>query len=170
MKTSRRSFLATGIGLPALLQYPASAQPKKRASEVGSVVEDSSFDPWIEIYSNNLRHNVGEISRRVASRPILAVIKNNGYGMGVTNIAQLLEPQPEIAGFAVVKLHEAMSLHDAGVRKPVLLLGPFDDKNLEDAAPAASCLWSTRRLAIRWTGSQSSYRGPSQFIFVSIRV
>lgn len=134
MKTSRRSFLATGIGLPALLQYPASAQPKKRATEVGSVVEDSSFDPWIEIYSNNLRHNVGEISRRVASRPILAVIKNNGYGMGVTNIAQLLEPQPEIAGFAVVKLHEAMSLHDAGVRKPVLLLGPFDDKNLEDAA------------------------------------
>src|SRR5262249_31431677 len=134
MKTSRRSFLATGIGLPALLQYPASAQPKKRASKVVSIVEDSSFDPWIEIYSNDLRHNVGEISRRVASRPILAVIKNNGYGMGVTNIAQLLEPQPEIAGFAVVKLHEAMSLRDAGVRKPVLLLGPFDDKNLEDAA------------------------------------
>ena len=53
--------------------------------------------------------------------------------MGVTNVAELLEPQPEIFGFAVVKLHEAFSLRDAGIRKPVLLLGPFDARNLEDA-------------------------------------
>jgi alanine racemase len=53
--------------------------------------------------------------------------------MGVANVAQLLEPQPEIFGFAVVKFHEAMSLRDAGVRKPVLLMGPFDERNLEDA-------------------------------------
>jgi alanine racemase len=95
--------------------------------------KDSSFDPWVEIHRENLRHNVLEISRRAANRPILAVIKNNGYGMGVVNVAQLLEPQPEIFGFAVVKLHEAISLRDAGVRKPILLLGPFDEQNLEDA-------------------------------------
>src|SRR5204863_8207440 len=53
--------------------------------------------------------------------------------MGVTNVAQFLEPQPEIFGFAVVKLHEAITLRDAGVRKPILLLGPFDEHNLEDA-------------------------------------
>jgi len=80
-----------------------------------------------------LRHNVQEISRRTSARPILAVIKNNGYGMGVANVAQLLEPQPGIFGFAVVKLHEAISLRDAGIRKPILLLGPFDEQNLTDA-------------------------------------
>jgi alanine racemase len=87
----------------------------------------------VEIHRENLRHNVQEIFRRAASRPILAVIKNNGYGMGVTNVAQLLEPQAEIFGFAVVKLHEAISLRDAGVRKPILLMGPFDEQNLADA-------------------------------------
>lgn len=122
MKTSRRSFFKAG----AVLAAPRSAAP----SSAGA---DSSYDPWIEIHPGNLRHNVGEIQRRVTSRPILGVIKNNGYGMGVVNAARLLEALPAIAGLAVVKLHEAVSLRDAGVRKPVLLMGPFDERNLEDA-------------------------------------
>jgi alanine racemase len=93
----------------------------------------SSFDPWVEIHRANLEHNVAEIRRRVENRPVLAVIKNNGYGMGVVNAARLLEPSEAIAGFAVVKLQEAASLRDAGIRKSVLLMGPFDEKNLEDA-------------------------------------
>src|SRR5260370_593389 len=144
MKTSRRSFLEATLALPALLETaPALAEvPRDTAPAVS---KDSSFDPWVEIHRENLRHNVQEISRRVEARPILAVIKNNGYGAGVTNIAQLLEPQNEIFGFAVVKLHEAMSLRDAGIRKPVLLLGPFAEKTLADAAarniiPMASTL------------------------------
>ena len=132
MKTSRRSFLGTGLALPALLDAaPVSSGETGPAETPAS--EDSSFDPWVEIHRENLRHNVQEISRRVASRPILAVIKNNGYGAGVANIARLLEPQNEIAGFAVVKFHEAMTLRDAGIRKPILLLGPFDERNLLDA-------------------------------------
>jgi alanine racemase len=94
---------------------------------------DSSFDPWVEINNANLRHNVQVISKRVADRPILAVIKNNGYGLGVVNAARQLEPLSPIAGFAVVKLHEAVALRDGGIKKPVLLMGPFDDKNLEEA-------------------------------------
>jgi len=131
MKYSRRTFLEAGLALPvALRSRPelAAARPSSPGSS-----QDSSFDPWVEIHRENLRHNVAEISRRVSARPILAVIKNNGYGMGAANIAQLLEPQPEIFGFAVVKLHEAFSLRDAGIRKPILLLGPFDEQNLADA-------------------------------------
>ena len=131
MKSSRRSFLETGLALPAILEASPSFAATSQTSEATS--KDSSFDPWVEIHRENLRHNVQEISRRVASRPILAVVKNNGYGMGVTNVAQILEPQREIFGFAVVKLHEAITLRDAGIRKPILLLGPFDDRNLEDA-------------------------------------
>jgi alanine racemase len=132
MKHSRRSFLEAGLALPALLEAtPSFAATPQAAGETSS--KDSSFDPWVEIHRENLRHNVAEISRRVAALPILAVIKNNGYGTGVANIAQLLEPQSEIFGFAVVKLHEAVSLRDAGIRKPILLLGPFDENNLADA-------------------------------------
>src|ERR1700724_1523645 len=132
MKTSRRTFLGTSLALPTLWQATPNLVGEARAAETSNAV-DSSFDPWVEIHRENLRHNVEEISRRAASRPILAVIKNNGYGMGVTNAAQLLESRPEIFGFAVVKLHEAISLRDAGIRKPILLLGPFDERNLEDA-------------------------------------
>ena len=131
MKYSRRTFLEAGLALPVVL-HSAPELAAARPSSPGSS-QDSSFDPWVEIHRENLRHNVAEISRRVSARPILAVIKNNGYGMGAVNIAQLLEPQPEIFGFAVVKLHEAFSLRDAGIRKPILLLGPFDEQNLADA-------------------------------------
>jgi alanine racemase len=131
MKHSRRTFLEAGLALPAVLCSTPELAVAESSTSVSS--QDSSFDPWVEIQRENLRHNVAEISRRVSARPILAVIKNNGYGMGVANVAQLLEPQPEIFGFAVVKLHEAFSLRDAGVRKPILLLGPFDEQNLADA-------------------------------------
>jgi alanine racemase len=128
MKITRRSMLTAGIALPAIGGGPAAIE--QRRVEVPPA--DSSFDPWVEVNRTNLQHNVAEISRRVGSRPILAVIKNNGYGLGAVNAAQLLEPSSAIAGFAVVKLHEAMSLRDAGIRKPVLLMGPFDDRNLAD--------------------------------------
>jgi alanine racemase len=131
MTHSRRAFLEAGLALPAVLRTTPELVVAESSTPVSS--QDSSFDPWVEIHRENLRHNVAEISRRVSSRSILAVIKNNGYGMGVVNVAQLLQSQPEIFGFAVIKLHEAFSLRDAGIRKPILLLGPFDDQNLADA-------------------------------------
>jgi alanine racemase len=115
--TTRRSFLQTSAVLATRFRANAA---------------DSSFDPWVEINADNLRHNVAEISRRAASRPVLAVIKNNGYGLGVVNAARLLEPLPAVHGFAVVKLHEAVQLRDANIRKPVLCMGPFDEQNLEE--------------------------------------
>ncbi len=120
--TSRRSFVQAGFALTA-----SAGQAPKRTPAV------SSFDPWVEIHAENLRHNVRQIHRLASSRPILAVIKNNGYGMGVVNAARLLEPLPAVHGLAVVKLQEAVSLRDAGIRKPVLLMGPFDERNLEEA-------------------------------------
>jgi alanine racemase len=126
MKLTRRSILKAAALVP-LGSRPASAH-----TQASAPAPDSSFDPWVEVNRANLQHNVAEISRRVGSRPILAVIKNNGYGLGVVNAGQLLEPLPSIAGLAVVKLHEAMSLRDAGVRKPILLMGPFDERNLAD--------------------------------------
>src|SRR2546422_4858556 len=98
MKPSRRSFLEAGLTLPVLLGASPSFASAAQSYESGTS-KDSSFDPWIEIHSENLRHNVREISRRAASRPILAVIKNNGYGMGVTNVAQSSDPRLEIFGF-----------------------------------------------------------------------
>lgn len=127
MSSSRRDFLKSAIALPAVSALP------KMSERRAETIRDSSFDPWVEISPSNLRHNAGEISRRVEGRPILAVIKNNGYGLGVVNAAKTLEALSSIHGFAVVKLHEAISLRDAGIRKPILLMGPFDDRDLGEA-------------------------------------
>jgi len=89
----------------------------------------SSFDPWIEVHAANLAHNAAAVAR-VTKRPVLAVIKNNGYGLGVVNAAKALEPQAGIYGFAVVKLQEALDLRASGVKKPVLLMAPFDETDL----------------------------------------
>ena len=126
MKSSRRTLLKAGLALPALTLDSLAAEPPRRMN--------SSLDPWVEINPAHLRHNVREIQRRTHSRPILAVIKNNGYGLGIVTAARLLEPFEGIAGFAVVKLQEAVTLRDAGIRKPVLLMGSFEDKELEDVA------------------------------------
>ena len=126
MSPSRRDFLAA---TPAI----AAAGMARPAQASAQALRDSSYDPWVEVHRENLRHNVEAIRRRVDGRPILAVIKNNGYGLGLTNVARLLEPLPGVAGLAVIKLHEAMTLRDAGIRTPVLLMGPTNEGELEEA-------------------------------------
>ncbi len=128
MPLPRRSFLQSGASvlLPGATVALASPGPTP-------TIHDSSFDPWIEVDPANLRHNVAQVAARVAPRPILAVIKNNGYGLGVANVGRALDSVPAIHGFAVVKLAEALTLREAGVRKPILLMGPFDEAALEEA-------------------------------------
>ena len=128
MPLPRRSFLqsSAAVFLPAL--------GAARVARATPAVRDSSFDPWVEVNPAHLRHNVAQVAARVAPRPILAVIKNNGYGLGVANVGRILEPLAPVQGFAVVKLAEALALREAGVRKPILLMGPFDEAALEEAA------------------------------------
>jgi alanine racemase len=90
-------------------------------------ISPDRFDPWLEIEAAALRKNVSVVSGLAKERPILAVIKNNAYGLGLTTVASVLDPMPEIKGFAVVKAEAAIALRDAGVRKPVLLMGLFSD-------------------------------------------
>ena len=121
----RRDFLTAVAALPAL-GLQTSPRPEAAARH-------SSFDPWVEVHAGNLRANAAAIRKRTGV-PLLAVIKNNGYGAGVVNVARALEPGADVAGFAVVKLQEAIALRDAGIRKPILLMGPVADADLADLA------------------------------------
>jgi alanine racemase len=89
----------------------------------------STFDPWVDVHAGNLAHNATEVAR-LTKRPVLAVIKNNGYGLGAVNVAKALDGHASIAGFAVVKLQEALDLRTQGIKKPVLLMGPVDEGDL----------------------------------------
>lgn len=54
---------------------------------------------------------------------MIAVVKTDGYGHGAVPIARLAEPYPYIWGFAVAEVNEARQLREAGITKPVLVLG-----------------------------------------------
>jgi alanine racemase len=132
MRTSRRTFLTAGALLP-FSSVATTGGTRTAPAQIDAADRlHSSYDPWVEVHAANLRSNAAAVHRRV-KRPILAVIKNNGYGAGVANVARILEPLDAIAGFAVVKLHEAHALRDAAVRKPVLLMGPLDAAEIVDA-------------------------------------
>jgi alanine racemase len=124
---NRRTFLA--VPLIALLPSPARGGYETQAPRSDG---QSSFDPWVEVHTTHLRQNAAEVAR-LTKRPVLAVIKNNGYGLGVTSAAKALEPSASIHGFAVVKLQEALDLRAHGIKKPVLLMAPFDDRDLSAA-------------------------------------
>ncbi|MFW6201659.1 MAG: alanine racemase, partial [Gemmatimonadota bacterium] len=82
-----------------------------------------AYDPWLEIDTGALLHNARELGRLAGGRHVLAVVKNNAYGLGIERVGPVLERAPEIEGFGVVKPEEAVALRDAGVRKPILLMG-----------------------------------------------
>lgn len=54
---------------------------------------------------------------------IMAVIKTDGYGHGAVPIARMLEPDEDIWGYAVAAVSEARELRNAGLKKPILVLG-----------------------------------------------
>ena len=135
MGISRRSFLAgsaAAAGAAAaqpsglLAAQPAAPRPVPRAPSAGGV------DPWLEIDAGTLAANVRKISQLVGGRPILAVVKNNAYGIGLATAGPILARLDAIRGFAVVRAEEALALLGAGVRKPILLMGPASDAHLRE--------------------------------------
>jgi alanine racemase len=89
-----------------------------------------SFDPWVEVIENAVRHNVREL-RRFAGRPLLAVAKNNANGIGITEIGPVLDSMDEVVGLAVVRVREAVALREAGVTKPILMMAHVEGEEAE---------------------------------------
>lgn len=118
MHSSRRAFLGA-----ALCAGVAPRAALKAAARDAGPSPEGRFDPWVEVEADHLRFNVQQVSGLANRRPILAVLKNNAYGLALTPTAHVLEPLPEIAGFAVVKAEAALALRDAGIKKPILLMG-----------------------------------------------
>lgn len=83
------------------------------------------------IDQNALEQNL-HVARRNTSARIMAVIKANGYGHGLLRVAEALAGAE---GFALLDIHDAIRLRDAGYRQTILLLeGFFDASDLELAA------------------------------------
>ena len=60
----------------------------------------------------------------LTSTPVIAVVKADGYGHGAPDVARTLEEAGAVAGFAVSLVEEGVQLRDAGVKLPVMVMGP----------------------------------------------
>ena len=71
-----------------------------------------------------LDHNIEKMRECLsADQKMCAVIKTNGYGHGAVPIAQHIQERDDIWGYAVAAVSEAMELRNAGIYKPVMILG-----------------------------------------------
>ena len=115
---SRREFLAAGS---ALVAVRLAARDSRLA-----------FEPWLEIDGAAVRNNVAAVSRLAGGRPIVAVVKNNAYGLGLEIAGPIVDQMPEVHTLAVVRATEALALRRTGVRKPILLMSRSDDSETEE--------------------------------------
>ena len=68
--------------------------------------------------------NFGSMRARLKDETrMIAVIKTDAYGHGAVRIARLTEPYKYLWGYAVATVEEAMQLREAGISKPILILG-----------------------------------------------
>jgi len=86
---------------------------------------------WTEIDLGKLRRNL-QIIRRDLPRNVklLAVVKDEAYGHGALDMARIAIEEGAW-GFGLSTLEEAMTLRDAGITAPLLLLGERQEAELE---------------------------------------
>jgi alanine racemase len=86
---------------------------------------------WTEIDLGRLRRNLqlirGDLPKQVQ---LMAVVKDEAYGHGALDVARVALEEGAW-GFGLSTLEEAMTLRDAGITAPLLLLGERQEAELE---------------------------------------
>ena len=83
----------------------------------------TQFKTWIEINKKSLENNVKVFRNILGSRTkLMAVVKSNAYGHGLLVFSKLAN-ELGVDGFCVDSVIEGEKLRDAGIKKPILVLG-----------------------------------------------
>ncbi len=78
----------------------------------------------VEIDLDAIVSNMRRMREGLPSKTLMtAVVKADGYGHGSAAVAQVLESLEFLYGYAVATAEEAHTLRQAGIRKPILILG-----------------------------------------------
>lgn len=103
-----------------------------RAASIRYNSYDLHGGPCALIDHSALRHNLNVVRATAPGSKVMAVIKANAYGHGLAQVAQAL---PDVDGFGVARLKEAIALREAGIGQELVLLeGVFAHDDLALAA------------------------------------
>src|SRR5690349_15391051 len=134
-QVSRRDFVAAAAAAAVGSRGIAPIEQGLNSDSHPSPRASAGFDPWLEVDQSALTANARAVSRLTSGRPIIAVVKNNAYGLGLETAGRMLAALPEVSLLAVVRADEALTLRKAGVRKPILLMGPATEDELLELVP-----------------------------------
>ena len=79
------------------------------------------YRSYITVDLAAMRHNLTEAKARIGGKKLLVVVKTDAYGHGAVAVSRAAEDIADY--FAVACLSEAVELREAGIRKPILILG-----------------------------------------------
>ena len=92
-----------------------------------------SLRTWAEVDLDALEHNFRAARNHLpAQMKLLVTVKANAYGHGAITVAKFLEGKADY--FALAAMDEAVQLRKAGIRTPMLVLGPVLPADYERAA------------------------------------
>ena len=99
---------------------------------------------YAAIHLDALEQNLENMKKNLTpGTRMIGVIKANAYGHGAVPVAHLMEGKDYIWGYAVANVPEAEELRDAGLKKPILILGyvfPEDYQTLVKWISVRQCL------------------------------
>ena len=91
-----------------------------------------SLRTWAEVDLTAIEHNFQAARNRLPKNmKLLVTVKANAYGHGAIPVAKLLQNKADY--FAVAMMDEAVQLRQAGIRTPILILGPVLQPDYERA-------------------------------------
>ena len=108
---------------------------------------------WLELDRNALHHNLAQIiSLTLPSATIMAIVKANAYGHGLSEVAECL--RDKVSYFGVASIEEALALRRFEIDTPILLLGIHFGNVIEaaiqaDVALAVSSVEQAREISER---------------------
>lgn len=76
--------------------------------------------------SAKVRHNIAEIKKKAKTATVFAVVKGDGYGLGVENLARICLEEG-LDHFAVTQPEEARALRELGASQ-ILMLRPTEER------------------------------------------
>lgn len=76
------------------------------------------------------------VVRQVTGTELYAVVKADGYGHGAVAVAAALANAKAASGFCVSLVEEGVALRDAGIRLPILVMGPSQVGGEDDMVAA----------------------------------
>lgn len=107
----------------------------------------------LRIVKHALHHNIRLVQRLAGDARVIGVVKGNGYGLGLGELASHLV-EYGVRHLAVSELEEALTLRRLGISAEIMLLSPLcDGGELEEALRAGVIL-----CVDSWEGAEAAER------------